>query len=200
MDNYQVLNLYYLKEDNSEIRIKELARACPKHLFKIGYAPLEWRFVDTIKDIFGTDILKDLLKMPRCGINNRVGFKRIKKELEKMFQYLEDLNDKGLRYVKIKNLVNINLNDYSFGEVEEMLSKLYTVIKESWYETKYVNNMKVATVFNSKIKAITNGWIVLETQNPYLYEMNCLEIMIETCEYVLNSKDPKSYFVKLENM
>lgn len=200
MDNYQVLNLYYLKEDNSEIRIKELARACPRHLFKVGYAPLECRFTETINDIFHIDILKDLFKMPKSNVNYRVGFKRIKKELWKMYTYLSELNNSGIRYVKVRDLISISINEKSFEQAKATMDKLQTVRKESWYESKHVNSFKVGTVFNAKVKAITNDWIALYVQDPYLYEQECVEIMIETCEYILNSKDPKNYFVKVENM
>ena len=200
MDNYQVLNLYYLKEDNSEIRIKELARACPRHLFKVGYAPLECRFTETINDIFHIDILKDLFKMPKSNVNYRVGFKRIKKELWKMYTYLSELNNSGIRYVKVRDLISISINEKSFEQAKATMDELQTVRKESWYESKHVNSFKVGTVFNAKVKAITNDWIALYVQDPYLYEQECVEIMIETCEYILNSKDPKNYFVKVENM
>ena len=200
MDNYQVLNLYYLKEDNLEIRIKELARSCPRHLFKMGYAPLECRFTETINDIFHIDILKDLFKMPKSNVNYRVGFKRIKKELWKMYTYLSELNSSGIRYVKVRDLISISINEKSFEQAKATIDKLQTVRKESWYESKYVNSFKVGTVFNAKVKAMTNDWIALYVQDPYLYEQECIEIMIETCDYVLNSKDPKNYFVKLENM
>lgn len=198
MEVSKVLNLYFLKNDK-EYRVKELSRVNTKHLFKIGYSPLEKRFVDTIKDVFGVDILKDLFKMPKSNINHRVGFKRIKIELEKMKNYLEDLNYNGIRYVKTSELFNINNLDNDFKKAKYLLDKYKTTTKNSWFETMKLDScQKVVSVFNSKVCAITNGWVSLATHDPYLYELECIEIMIETCEYVLNSSDPKNYFVKLE--
>ena len=199
MNNYKVVNLYYKKDDGSEIRIKDIARSCPKHLFKLGYAPLENRFIKTIKDIFGIDVLDDLFKIHKSNTNTRVGYKRIRKELWRMYFYLEKLNYEGLRYVKLEDLVTntITVFDDDFETIVNELKQLQTVRRESWFETKIVNNFKVGVRFNNKVRAMTKGWLSIEAENPYLYEQQCVEIMIETCDYVLKSEDPKNYFIKV---
>ena len=202
MHNFKVVNLYYKNDDGSEVRIKDIARSCPKHLFKLGYAPLEDRFVKTIKDIFNTDILDDLFKIHKSNTNTRVGYKRIKKELWRMYFYLEKLNYEGLRYVKLEDLVTKTIPTLpdDFESIVNNLNQLQTVRRESWFETKIVNNFKVGTRFNNKVRAIIQGWLSIEAKDPYLYEQQCLEIMIETCDYVLNSENPKNYFIRLEDI
>lgn len=182
----------FLRFDTGIREVEHNSTMYPDHLWKIGYFRSSY-------NSSGINFLLENLNLPRLndilGIYSECEYHKIdwKTVWKNAHKVKEDLQIKALpNGYKLVHVINIKSNN-PYEEARACIEDLQD-LKTGVYMTKG------GTVFgfNYKLLAVIGEFLLVEDldhkdENAFDFYIECLDILIETCEFVMSQPDPFNY-------